>query len=133
VDTDTRLDDDATLRFFCRDVDVAKVEAERFPSLAAVRRESLGGADHLAMLLVHEFEVAKFALARAMRAEAEEAAAEDAAVFAEASRIRAARRREQRRAQGMRRRERDRASAGSGFPSIADSLAAHRSSTEAAT
>lgn len=50
-----------TLRHFCDGVDVAKVEAERFPALAQVKRESFGSPDHRAMLAVHEAELVKFA------------------------------------------------------------------------
>jgi hypothetical protein len=50
-----------TLRHFCEGVDVVKVEAERFPTLAQVKRESFGSPDHRAMLVVHQAELVKFA------------------------------------------------------------------------
>jgi hypothetical protein len=50
-----------TLAQFLDQVDVAKVEAERFPGRAAVKRESFGAADHRAMLAVHLAERIKFA------------------------------------------------------------------------
>lgn len=45
---------------FLRTIDTVKVEAERFPTLAEVRRESFGGNDHRAMLAGHELEVIRF-------------------------------------------------------------------------
>jgi len=42
---------------FLRGIDTVAVEAERFPTLAQVRRESFGGHDHRVMLASHELEV----------------------------------------------------------------------------
>ena len=109
-----------TLDQFLGSRDVAKVEAERFPSLAVVRRESFGGADHVAMLSVHELELAKLALARVLAAEARvardaEAASVTDAAFAVSSRRRADLRKAQRDAKTV-----------ADARSIEDSLASHR-------
>jgi hypothetical protein len=51
-----------TLDQFLSNVSVAKVEAERFPTLAQVRRESFGGRDHRGMLAGHEMTAMRFEL-----------------------------------------------------------------------
>ncbi|MFC5930878.1 hypothetical protein D6T64_11865 [Cryobacterium melibiosiphilum] len=52
-----------TLANFLDNVTRASAEAERFPPLDVVRRERFSGADHRAMLAVHDLETAKFAVA----------------------------------------------------------------------
>lgn len=51
--------DDATMRYFCRNADTVKVEAERFPLLADVIGESFGTPEHLFMVTVHDIRVAR--------------------------------------------------------------------------
>ena len=95
-----------TLALFLASVDVAKVEAERFPSLTVAEREYFVGADHRAMLAVHAAETAKFNLSRRL-----------AKVKVSPASIEAA---DGRLARRLARRARV------DPPSIADSLAAHR-------
>ena len=109
-----------TLSQFLASVDVAKVEAERFQPLAVVRSESFGGPDHRAMLTVHEAELGKFA--RAYRWAGSGGLSQASIDAAEARGLRRVQQREQHRL-----RERG------GIPSIAQSLAAHREQTHAAT
>ena len=49
-----------TMWHFCRGLDVAKVEAERFPPLAVVVREGFGRQEHREMLARHDLEVIRF-------------------------------------------------------------------------
>jgi len=51
-----------TLDQFLRGLDTAKVEAERFPTLAQVQQESFGSHAHRAMVADHEVEAMKFDL-----------------------------------------------------------------------
>ena len=51
-----------TLDMFLRGVDVAKVEAERFPTLEQVRREAFSGREHRLMLSAHAVQVAAYSV-----------------------------------------------------------------------
>ena len=104
-----------TLDLFLASVDVAKVEAERFPALAVVKRESFGGADHRAMLDVHMAETAKLALARVLLSERK---GETARELLQLARVQSQRK--------LRHEQLRRERAVLAVPSIADSLAAHR-------
>ncbi|WP_104128211.1 hypothetical protein [Cryobacterium sp. Y57] len=51
---------DFTLARYLEFPDVVKIEAERFPPLAVVLRESFGSSAHQLMVMEHEIRVARF-------------------------------------------------------------------------
>lgn len=51
---------DFTLARYLEFADVVKIEAERFPPLAVVLRESFGSPDHELMVMAHDIRVARF-------------------------------------------------------------------------